>query len=220
MGKAGYIFVGVILPVICFLLVSSGSLPNVDWQSGRLADYCTLLFSMDSRLPFYPFLLFSMTCMTLMVIKPEFLLATVYGPFGNLYWSSTRYTLLCALGLSVSRSALLYRFYSNPITCNCIMALCVFGFLDLFRPWTESLVIHSIYPGSFRGSHSRICFYPTFMFCDSTNLRYNLGSAHLFDDELASCATQWSGALAVQLGTAFRVCILVGGVLECLADVG
>ncbi len=73
MSKAGYIFTGVILPIICFLLVGSGfPSPLAGWQTGELSDYCQLLlFSLESCLPFYPFLLYAMACMTCMVVRPE-----------------------------------------------------------------------------------------------------------------------------------------------------
>ncbi len=73
-AKAGFIFAGVILPVVCFGIVQFEYAPfgmHVDWQSGELSDYCELLFSPESCLPFYPFLLYPMACMTCMVIRPQ-----------------------------------------------------------------------------------------------------------------------------------------------------
>ncbi len=72
-AQTGYIFAGVILPIICFLLPERAGfpLPHADWQSGDLAVYCSLLFSQESCLPFYPFVLYSMASMTCMVIRPQ-----------------------------------------------------------------------------------------------------------------------------------------------------
>ena len=60
-------FTGVVLPIICFAI----SLPDQpEWQSGNLQDYAQLLLSHKPSVPLYPFLLYNMTCMTLLVFAP------------------------------------------------------------------------------------------------------------------------------------------------------
>ena len=72
MTKIGFIFAGVIVPISCFGLVGLGFSPfDAHWQSEKLSDYCRLLFSLESCLPFYPFILYPMTCISYMVFWPR-----------------------------------------------------------------------------------------------------------------------------------------------------
>ncbi|HYW80902.1 MAG TPA: DUF6688 family protein [Thermoguttaceae bacterium] len=61
------IMAGVVLPVICFVI---GFPEAPDWQSGSLSDYAKLLLRRPSYAPLYPFLLYSMVCLTLVVRNP------------------------------------------------------------------------------------------------------------------------------------------------------
>lgn len=58
---------GVVLPVVCFLL---GFPERPDWQSGNLGDYAQLLLCRPGCVPLYPFLLYSMACLTLLARDP------------------------------------------------------------------------------------------------------------------------------------------------------
>lgn len=55
---------GVVIPAICFLI---GFPETPDWQSGNLGDYAKLMLARPSCMPLYPFLLYSMVCLTLLV---------------------------------------------------------------------------------------------------------------------------------------------------------
>lgn len=69
--SAGYLYAGVILPVICLIAFGTGIFgPNVNWPSGSISDYGMLLLKVKPSLPFYPFLLYCMVCMTAMAIAP------------------------------------------------------------------------------------------------------------------------------------------------------
>ncbi|MBN2295232.1 MAG: hypothetical protein JXM70_22570 [Pirellulales bacterium] len=71
-AKMGYIFSGVVLPTICFGFAATGFLSKeVDWQTDSFSDYCKLLFSLKSCLPFYPFLIYPMVCMSCLVARTE-----------------------------------------------------------------------------------------------------------------------------------------------------
>ncbi len=60
-------FTGVVLPFICFAI----SFPSgPEWQSGNLYDYAQLLLAHKPASPLYPFLLYNMTCITLLVCNP------------------------------------------------------------------------------------------------------------------------------------------------------
>lgn len=66
-ASAALMFTGVVLPIICFLI----SFPErPEWQSGNLQDYAQLLLAHKPASPLYPFLLYNMTCMTLLVCNP------------------------------------------------------------------------------------------------------------------------------------------------------
>jgi hypothetical protein len=67
-ARAALIFTGVVLPTICFAI----SYPKrPEWQSGNLDAYAQLLLSHKGSMPLYPLLLYSMTCMTLLVFAPD-----------------------------------------------------------------------------------------------------------------------------------------------------
>jgi hypothetical protein len=60
--------VGVALPLFCFLI----SFPErPDWQSGTTEAYAQLLLSHKCSAPLYPFLLYSMVCLVLVVWMPS-----------------------------------------------------------------------------------------------------------------------------------------------------
>lgn len=58
---------GVVIPAVC-LLVGFPERPY--WQSGNLGDYAQLLLCRPGCVPLYPFLLYSMACLTLLVRDP------------------------------------------------------------------------------------------------------------------------------------------------------
>ena len=55
---------GVVIPAACFLI---GFPAPPYWQSGNLGDYAQLLLRRPGCVPLYPFLLYSMVCLTLLV---------------------------------------------------------------------------------------------------------------------------------------------------------
>ena len=65
--RAAWLFAGVVLPFFC-LLISYPAGPT--WQSGKLNAYAQLLLSHKSSMAQYPFLLYSMICMVLVVLQP------------------------------------------------------------------------------------------------------------------------------------------------------
>jgi hypothetical protein len=65
------LFAGVILPLVCFVFARFGFAPGPDWQSGRVIDYAKLLLGPKASEPLYPFLLYSMVCMTLLFVQPS-----------------------------------------------------------------------------------------------------------------------------------------------------
>jgi len=63
---------GVVAPVVCFVVGRDG-IPMLDaqkWQSGELRVYAALLVAFPSSAVFYPFLLYSMTCLGLIAFAP------------------------------------------------------------------------------------------------------------------------------------------------------
>jgi hypothetical protein len=64
------LFAGVVVSLACFVCARLNSLPGPDWQSGSLSDYAMLLLTPRASEPLYPFLLYSVTCMTLLFAQP------------------------------------------------------------------------------------------------------------------------------------------------------
>lgn len=67
LARLAFLFAGVVLPAICFLI---GFPDSPSWQSGNLEDYAQLLLLHKPSRALYPFLLYNMTCMTLLVFAP------------------------------------------------------------------------------------------------------------------------------------------------------
>ncbi len=63
-----FLFTGVILPVICFVL---GYPEKPDWQSGEAVAYAELFLSHKGSLPFYPLLFYCIASMGLVVYRPQ-----------------------------------------------------------------------------------------------------------------------------------------------------
>jgi hypothetical protein len=82
-ARLALMFTGVLLPIlyfgICFAIGPLGR----EWRSENFdAHACLLLFSHKPSLPFYPFLLYSMTCMTLLAFGPGRFVKTFVVRFG------------------------------------------------------------------------------------------------------------------------------------------
>ncbi len=61
-------YAGVILPVICFAM-GFPEWPEPLWQSGNFGDFAALLLSHKPSLPIYPFLLYNITCMGMLIVR-------------------------------------------------------------------------------------------------------------------------------------------------------
>ncbi len=61
-------YAGVILPAICFAM---GFSEQPDWQSENLGAFARLLLSHKPSLPIYPFLLYNMTCMGMLIVRRD-----------------------------------------------------------------------------------------------------------------------------------------------------
>nr|NIP84361.1 hypothetical protein [Planctomycetales bacterium] len=66
-SRALLLYAGVVLPVICFLLAVPIGFPG-EWQSGNLHEMLGFLLAPPAALPIYPFLLYPITCLTLVLI--------------------------------------------------------------------------------------------------------------------------------------------------------
>ncbi len=66
--RLALLFAGVVLPPFCF---GVGYPDSPTWQSGNLDAYAKLLLARGPCVALYPFLLYNMTCMTLLIFAPE-----------------------------------------------------------------------------------------------------------------------------------------------------
>lgn len=93
-----YSALGVVLPVVCFVIAFRGYPPEPDWQKGGWDRY--LLFVPDGRVgfPFYPLLIYSMSALCLLVYRPGLsrLLAVRLGLYAGIVMS-LQYTYIQAL---------------------------------------------------------------------------------------------------------------------------
>jgi hypothetical protein len=78
-ARGVFLFTGVILPAICFLL---GYPDKPTWQSGQTMAYAELYLSHQGSMAFYPLLLYNMASMTLLVINPGQFIAKAWVRFG------------------------------------------------------------------------------------------------------------------------------------------
>ena len=66
-AKPAFLLSGVILPLICLAI----GVPDMRfWKSDNPADYAELLLAHKSSAPLYPFFIYNMICMTLLVVRP------------------------------------------------------------------------------------------------------------------------------------------------------
>jgi hypothetical protein len=77
--KVLFIFAGVVLPAICFLLAYP---ERPEWQSGATGAYAKLYLSREGSLPFYPLLLYNMVSMSLLIGNPRRFVEKAWLRFG------------------------------------------------------------------------------------------------------------------------------------------
>jgi|GEM_PF-693439 len=64
------VYAGLVLPAICFLMTVRQSPDPPRWQSHQLRDYAWLLLSGPVHFVFYPFLLYAMVSLALILVRP------------------------------------------------------------------------------------------------------------------------------------------------------
>jgi len=129
-ARLAFLFTGVLLPVVCLVLIRSSG-PR--WQSGQLADYVELLVSWKPSIAFYPFVLYNMTCMTLLVVAPaRFLKRYVvrFGVYSGVLLSLQYWILAC---VTVARE----EFVSVTVAWIVLYSLAV-----VFVPWGIGCFVH------------------------------------------------------------------------------
>lgn len=68
--KTLYTLFTILLPILSFIIASSRLL-DPEWQSGDLSDYAALMLTDEVTQYFFPFLIFSIMCMGLLIKSPE-----------------------------------------------------------------------------------------------------------------------------------------------------
>lgn len=173
-ARAAFMFTGVVLPIICFAI----SLPDPpEWQSGNLQDYAQLLLAHKPSVPLYPFLLYNMTCMTLLVFAPGRFVKSFVVRFG-IYTGvllAVQYWVVFVIALAgdanpfaaVSAAALyssLAVFIPSLIACGLVLLLRRFGWTILGLIVTLVFVL-SIALGIATGTPSLIFPFLVFILC-------------------------------------------------------
>jgi hypothetical protein len=146
-SRALFLFTGTILPIICFAI---GYPDQPTWQSGEWSAFPRLVLSHKGSLPFYPFLIYNMTSMALIVFKSErfaanvwvrcgvysgvvvalffwgvFMLAFYPGTAKELPWQILENIAYSLLGIFIPWIAILFLKYATPKYLNLILILLV-----------------------------------------------------------------------------------------------
>jgi hypothetical protein len=132
-ARALFLFTGTILPIICFLI---GFPDQPVWQSGAISNFPRLFLSHKGTFPFYPFLLYNMTCMTLMVYKPGRFAGNVWvrcGIYsgvvvGMVYW----FVFMLAFSSEIAKDL-----------TEQIIGFIVFSLLGVFFSWIIIKIFHN-----------------------------------------------------------------------------
>lgn len=123
--RGAWLFAGVVLPLVCFLI----SYPEgPSWQSGGLNAYAQLLLSRNPSLAQYPFLLFSMTCMVLLVLRPE------------RFWNSTFVRLGIYAGVLVATEYWLVFQFACCDAAHIALPV-IFSAVAVFVPWALGRIL-------------------------------------------------------------------------------
>jgi hypothetical protein len=77
-----YLFTGILLPLWCFIVAFGGCPDEPTWQSGLFSDYVTFLLSGPVHYAFYPFLLYSLISLSLLLINPNYFISFFAVCFG------------------------------------------------------------------------------------------------------------------------------------------
>jgi hypothetical protein len=125
---------GVVLPFIC-LVLGFPLLP--DWQSGTPDAYAQLLLSHLASMPLYPFLLYSMVSMVLLLANPARFCENVWVRFGifNGVFVAAEYWLIFQVAFHTSRIW--------EVTLSALAAFVpwvIWRFLGLFGPYRNRIV--------------------------------------------------------------------------------
>jgi hypothetical protein len=67
--RVTYALIVVVLPVACFFLI--GGL-HPEWQSGELSDYAALMLIPETSKFFFPFMVYAVVCMLLLLVAPRY----------------------------------------------------------------------------------------------------------------------------------------------------
>jgi len=70
-GRLLYGYVAILMPIASFIITFQ-DIFHPDWQSGRICDYTQIMLGGTVSRYFYPFLVYSMVCMLLLLISPGF----------------------------------------------------------------------------------------------------------------------------------------------------
>lgn len=63
-----YALIVIVLPIVCFSLID---LLKPDWQSGQISDYVRILLLPRAAWFFFPFLIYSLICLLLLLVAPK-----------------------------------------------------------------------------------------------------------------------------------------------------
>ncbi len=68
--RIGLVVYGILVPIVCHLITLRGAPETAEWQSGELSDKLSFVLSGECGWPVFPFLIFAMVCLG-MVVRDE-----------------------------------------------------------------------------------------------------------------------------------------------------
>ncbi len=139
-ARIGFFYTGVIVPIICFIGSGrDGIFPIIGrrWQSGSMDVYIGLLLSWKASSVLYPFLIYSMVSLTLLVVRPARFYKKFVVRFG-IYtgvWIALQYWIFILIGGNDGVPA-------NWSEVGGLFEPVFYSLLAVFIPWGIGWLIH------------------------------------------------------------------------------
>ncbi len=139
-ARVGFLFTGVAVPVFCFSAGAAGLAANFwsqPWQSGSPRMYIGLLLGWKASSIVYPFLIYSMASMALLVVRPvrfSKMFVIRFGIFTGV-WIALQYSVICWI--------FFFGYPSWAVVYEEGFAL-FYVLLAVFAPWSIVWLVHRL----------------------------------------------------------------------------
>ena len=135
-ARIGFFYPGVIVPILCFIASAAGDTFGRGWQSGSLDVYIGLLLGWKASSVLYPFLIYPIVSLALLVVRPVRFSKQFVVRFG-IYtgvWIALQYWIIVLIGVGGEPAT-----WSDVVE---LLALVFYSLLAVFIPWGIGWLIH------------------------------------------------------------------------------